>query len=129
MSAPKAQLEKLPMGMQVVLLLGALALAAFPFIPLTGGDFYLQMVSQMMILAIFAMSLDLLQGEITAPTVEIEVDGGIDPKTAPAYIGGGTRNDNGRLIITSVRRVVFHLSSSCPYQPVFRLAAARLVST
>jgi predicted metalloprotease with PDZ domain len=28
----------------------------------------------------------------------------VDPKTAPAYIGGGTRNDNGRLIITSVRR-------------------------
>ncbi len=32
-------------------------------------------------------------------------------------------------IITSVRRVIFHLSSSYPYQPVFRLAAARLVST
>jgi len=32
-------------------------------------------------------------------------------------------------IITSVRRVVFHLSSSYPYQPVFRLVAARLVST
>lgn len=28
----------------------------------------------------------------------------VDPKTAPPYIGGGTRNDNGRLIITSVRR-------------------------
>src|SRR5688572_25774431 len=28
----------------------------------------------------------------------------VDPKTAPAYIGGGTRNDAGRLIITSVRR-------------------------
>ena len=28
----------------------------------------------------------------------------VDPKTAPAFIGGGTRNDNGRLIITSVRR-------------------------
>ncbi|HEX7283548.1 MAG TPA: PDZ domain-containing protein, partial [Vicinamibacterales bacterium] len=28
----------------------------------------------------------------------------VDPKTAPAYIGGGTRNDNGRLIVTSVRR-------------------------
>jgi predicted metalloprotease with PDZ domain len=27
-----------------------------------------------------------------------------DPKTAPAYIGGGTRNDAGRLVITSVRR-------------------------
>jgi branched-chain amino acid transport system permease protein len=62
MSAPKAQLEKLPRSMQLVLLLGAVALAAVPFIPMTGGDFYLQMLSQMMILAIFAMSLDLLQG-------------------------------------------------------------------
>jgi branched-chain amino acid transport system permease protein len=62
MSSPKAQLEKLPAGIQVVMALGALALAAFPFIPVTGSDFYLQMLSQMMILAIFAMSLDLLQG-------------------------------------------------------------------
>ena len=36
-----------------------MALAAFPFI---GSDFYAQMVARMMILAIFAMSLDLLQG-------------------------------------------------------------------
>ena len=28
----------------------------------------------------------------------------VDPKTQPPAIGGGTRNDNGRLIITSVRR-------------------------
>ena len=28
----------------------------------------------------------------------------VDPKTAPGFIGGGTRNDNGRLIVTSVRR-------------------------
>ena len=28
----------------------------------------------------------------------------VDAATAPAFIGGGTRNDNGRLIITSVRR-------------------------
>ncbi len=28
----------------------------------------------------------------------------VDPKTAPPYIGGGTRNDNGRLVIASVRR-------------------------
>ena len=62
MSSPKAQLEKLPRSIQAVLVLGAIALAAFPLIPLTGGDFYLQMLSQMMILAIFAMSLDLLQG-------------------------------------------------------------------
>jgi predicted metalloprotease with PDZ domain len=28
----------------------------------------------------------------------------VDPKTQPPAIGGGTRNDNGRLVITSVRR-------------------------
>jgi predicted metalloprotease with PDZ domain len=28
----------------------------------------------------------------------------VDPKTQPPAIGGGTRNDNGRLIVTSVRR-------------------------
>jgi hypothetical protein len=32
-------------------------------------------------------------------------------------------------VITSVRRIVFHLSSSCPYQPIFRRAVACLVST
>jgi len=30
-------------------------------------------------------------------------------------------------VVTSVRRVVFHLSSSCPYQPIFRQAVERLV--
>jgi len=62
MSSPKATLEKLPRGVQVLLGVGALALAAFPFVPVDGRDFYLQMITQMMILAIFAMSLDLLQG-------------------------------------------------------------------
>ena len=62
MSSPKAQLEKLPRSLQVILILGAIALAAFPLVPVAGADFYLQMLSQMMILAIFAMSLDLLQG-------------------------------------------------------------------
>ena len=62
MSSPKAQLEKLPRSLQVILMLGAIALAAFPLVPVAGADFYLQMLSQMMILAIFAMSLDLLQG-------------------------------------------------------------------
>ncbi|WP_430407564.1 branched-chain amino acid ABC transporter permease [Hydrogenophaga sp.] len=52
----------MPRSIQAVLVLGAIALAAFPLIPLTGGEFYQQMLSQMMILAIFAMSLDLLQG-------------------------------------------------------------------
>lgn len=59
MSAPQSHLEKLPRSIQIVLALGFVALAAFPFV---GSDFYQQMVSRMMILAIFAMSLDLLQG-------------------------------------------------------------------
>jgi branched-chain amino acid transport system permease protein len=55
----KANLEILPRGLQAALALGLLALAVFPFV---GSDFYAQMVARMMILAIFAMSLDLLQG-------------------------------------------------------------------
>ncbi|MDP3606200.1 MAG: branched-chain amino acid ABC transporter permease [Polaromonas sp.] len=55
----KANLEVLPRGVQVALALGLIALVAFPF---TGTDFYVQMVTRMMIMAIFAMSLDLLQG-------------------------------------------------------------------
>ncbi len=52
-------LEIFPRGVQVALGLGLLALFVFPFV---GSDFYTQMVTRMMILAIFAMSLDLLQG-------------------------------------------------------------------
>lgn len=59
MSAAKANLETLPRGLQVALGLALVALLAFPFF---GTDFYTQMVARMMILAIFAMSLDLLQG-------------------------------------------------------------------
>jgi len=59
MSALKANLEILPRGVQVSLALGLVALVSFPF---TGTDYYLQMVTRMMIMAIFAMSLDLLQG-------------------------------------------------------------------
>ncbi len=59
MSATKANLEVLPRSLQVVLVLAVLALAAFPFI---GTEFYAQMVARMMILGIFAMSLDLLLG-------------------------------------------------------------------
>ena len=59
MSAPRAHLEHLPRSVQMLLLLGLLALAAFPFV---GSPFYVGMVGQMMIMAIFAMSLDLLQG-------------------------------------------------------------------
>ena len=55
----KANLETLPRTLQFVLALGFLALA---FFPLTSTDFYVQMVARMMILAIFAMSLDLLLG-------------------------------------------------------------------
>jgi branched-chain amino acid transport system permease protein len=59
MSTMKANLEILPTGVKVALGLGLVALAAFPFV---GTDFYTQMVTRMMIMAIFAMSLDLLQG-------------------------------------------------------------------
>jgi branched-chain amino acid transport system permease protein len=59
MSAKSANLEVLPRSVQAVLLMGLVALAVFPFV---GPDFYIQMVARMMILAIFAMSLDLLQG-------------------------------------------------------------------
>jgi len=59
MSAAKTNLEALPRTLQVVLALAFLALALFPAI---GTDFYVQSVARMMILAIFAMSLDLLLG-------------------------------------------------------------------
>lgn len=36
MSSPKAQLEKLPRSIQAVLVLGAIALAAFPLMPQIG---------------------------------------------------------------------------------------------
>ncbi|MES2363088.1 MAG: branched-chain amino acid ABC transporter permease [Pseudomonadota bacterium] len=55
----KANLEILPRGVQVALGLGLIALVAFPFV---GTAFYTEMVTRMMIMAIFAMSLDLLQG-------------------------------------------------------------------
>jgi branched-chain amino acid transport system permease protein len=55
----KANLEVLPRSMQIVLALVLLALLAFPFV---GSEFYAGMVVQMMILGIFAMSLDLLLG-------------------------------------------------------------------
>ena len=59
MSMPQIHLETLPRSIQLVMLLGFLALATFPFV---GTDFYTAMVVRMMILAILAMSLDLLQG-------------------------------------------------------------------
>ena len=59
MSQSHAPLETLPRSLNLLLVLAFFALAAFPFV---GTDYYLQMVTRMMILAIFAMSLDLLQG-------------------------------------------------------------------
>jgi branched-chain amino acid transport system permease protein len=59
MTTPATHLEALPRAMKALLALGLAALALFPFV---GSDFYQQMVVRMMILAIFAMSLDLLQG-------------------------------------------------------------------
>lgn len=59
MSQHQAHLETLPRSVQFCLGLAAVALLAFPFV---GSDFYMQMVTRMMILGIFAMSLDLLQG-------------------------------------------------------------------
>ena len=59
MSNSHAPLETLPRSLNILLGAALLALAAFPFV---GSDYYLQMVTRMMILAIFAMSLDLLQG-------------------------------------------------------------------
>jgi branched-chain amino acid transport system permease protein len=59
MSAHKSHLEVLPRSLRMLLAAGVMLLVAFPFI---GSDFYAQTVARMMILAIFAMSLDLLQG-------------------------------------------------------------------
>jgi len=59
MSTPQGHLETLPRSVQLLMGLGLIALLSFPFV---GQDFYIQMVTRMMILAIFAMSLDLLQG-------------------------------------------------------------------
>ena len=59
MSAQQANLEVLPFSIKLVLGMGLVALLAFPFV---GTPFYTEMVTRMMIMAIFAMSLDLLQG-------------------------------------------------------------------
>ena len=59
MSVGIANLEILPVSIKLVLGMGLVALVAFPFV---GTPFYTEMVTRMMIMAIFAMSLDLLQG-------------------------------------------------------------------
>src|SRR6478672_10750543 len=55
----KANLETLPRSLQVLQALLVALLVVFPFV---GSDFYAGMVARMMILGIFAMSLDLLLG-------------------------------------------------------------------
>ena len=59
MSTPQIHLETLPRSVWFVLLLGLVALISVPFI---SSPFYVDTVNRMMILALFAMSLDLLQG-------------------------------------------------------------------
>ena len=59
MSVQQANMEVLPVSIKLVLGMGLAALLAFPFV---GTPFYTEMVTRMMILGIFAMSLDLLQG-------------------------------------------------------------------
>jgi len=59
MSAQQVNLEILPVSIKLVLGMGLVALLTFPFV---GTPFYTEMVTRMMIMAIFAMSLDLLQG-------------------------------------------------------------------
>ena len=59
MSAVHNNLEQLPRSLQLALGLAAVALAVFPFV---GSDFYIGLVTRMMIMALFAMSLDVLQG-------------------------------------------------------------------
>jgi branched-chain amino acid transport system permease protein len=55
----RSHLEVLPRSLQLLLAGGLVLLVVFPFV---GTDFYAQTIARMMILAIFAMSLDLLQG-------------------------------------------------------------------
>ena len=59
MASDKPAVETLSRGMKVALGVALCALVAAPFIT---QDFYVGLISQMMILAIFAMSFDLLQG-------------------------------------------------------------------
>jgi branched-chain amino acid transport system permease protein len=59
MSAPQAHLEQLPRSVNVLLALAIIALAG---VPMFGADYTVGLITSMMIMAIFAMSLDLLQG-------------------------------------------------------------------
>jgi branched-chain amino acid transport system permease protein len=59
MSAPQSNLEILPRTVQVLLAVAVAGLAVFP---LMGSEYTINLIASMMIMAIFAMSLDLLQG-------------------------------------------------------------------
>ncbi len=59
MSAPQSNLEVLPRSVNVLLGIAVVGLAAFP---LMGSQYAINLMASMMIMAIFAMSLDLLQG-------------------------------------------------------------------
>jgi len=59
LASDKPTVETLSRGMKVALGMALCALVAVPFVT---QDFYVGLISQMMILAIFAMSFDLLQG-------------------------------------------------------------------
>ena len=59
MSAPQANLEILPRMVNVLLAIAVCGLAVFPFF---GSEYSANLMASMMIMAIFAMSLDLLQG-------------------------------------------------------------------
>ncbi|ATE61422.1 branched-chain amino acid ABC transporter permease [Thauera sinica] len=50
------------MNTQASLILKLVALAALACVPLTGESFYVEMIAKMLVMAIFAMSLDLLVG-------------------------------------------------------------------
>ncbi len=59
MSAPQSNLEILPRTVNVLLAIAVCGLAVFPFF---GSEYSANLMASMMIMAIFAMSLDLLQG-------------------------------------------------------------------
>ncbi len=59
MSSPPVNLESLPRSLNLLL---AFAVAALLCVPLFGADYTIGLITSMMIMAIFAMSLDLLQG-------------------------------------------------------------------
>ena len=58
-NTPRGNLELLSPGLRLALLIGLAGLVAVPF---AGSDFYTQMVTRMLVLSLFAMSFDLLQG-------------------------------------------------------------------